>query len=57
MSMSSARDVGGRREGLISARYAEDRVTIQHPVRGSLTLDCDMLTIEDGDLRAILFTT
>lgn len=31
-------------------------MTIDHPVVGEITADCDLLTFRDGDLRAIVFT-
>ncbi|WP_232324000.1 helix-turn-helix domain-containing protein [Catenuloplanes japonicus] len=37
-------------------RYYDDRVTIHHPVVGDFTVDCDILAIHDGDLRAVVFT-
>lgn len=37
-------------------RYYDDRVTVHHPVVGDFTVDCDIVAIHDGDLRAIVFT-
>jgi transcriptional regulator with XRE-family HTH domain len=39
-----------------AVRYHDDQVTIDHPVVGEFTADCDLLTFRDGDLRAIVFT-
>lgn len=38
------------------ARHASSRKTILHPQVGPLTLDCDVLTVEGSDLRAVLYT-
>ncbi len=39
-----------------TARYQDDRGTLRHPDTGDVTLDCDILTIHDGDLRALVFS-
>jgi transcriptional regulator with XRE-family HTH domain len=39
-----------------SGRYHPDRITIQRPSRSPLQLDKDVLTIEPGDLRVVVFT-
>lgn len=38
------------------AAHRSDRKTIDHPVVGPLTLDCDILSTEGGDLRIIVYT-
>jgi len=35
---------------------AATRKTVVHPVHGPITVDCDMLTIDDGDLRILLYS-
>ncbi|MFC0038651.1 helix-turn-helix transcriptional regulator [Actinomadura rayongensis] len=37
-------------------RYAVSRKTVQHPLVGAITLDCDMLHVENGDLNVIVYT-
>ncbi|MDR7277118.1 helix-turn-helix domain-containing protein [Catenuloplanes atrovinosus] len=32
------------------------RLTTRHPVVGELTVDCDIMTIHEGDLRAVVYT-
>ncbi|MFG1609931.1 helix-turn-helix domain-containing protein [Actinoplanes sp. NPDC049265] len=32
------------------------RLTTRHPVVGEITLDCDIMTIHEGDLRAVVYT-
>jgi transcriptional regulator with XRE-family HTH domain len=39
-----------------TTRYQDDRVIIDHPAAGDIAVDCDILTIRDGDLRAVVFT-
>lgn len=51
-----------------SARFAElwnagvvrphlsDRKTVEHPVLGAVTLDCDVLTVPGADLRIVVYT-
>lgn len=35
---------------------APTRKTVRHPELGPITLDCDVLTIEGGDLRIVLYS-
>ncbi|WP_216897816.1 helix-turn-helix domain-containing protein [Nocardia alni] len=44
----SSADTGG---------YHPDRITIRHPDRAPVLLDKDVMTIEPGDLRVVVFTT
>lgn len=37
-------------------RFASERKTINHPHVGSITLDCDVLTSGDNDLRIVIYT-
>lgn len=37
-------------------RHAEDRKTIRHPVIGELSVDCDVLTDGDTDLKVVAYT-
>ncbi|MET4781367.1 helix-turn-helix transcriptional regulator [Glaciihabitans sp. UYNi722] len=39
----------------VAARHS-DRKTFRHPTVGSLTLDCDVLTVPDSDLRIIAYS-
>lgn len=32
------------------------RLTTRHPVAGEFTVDCDIMTIHEGDLRAVVYT-
>lgn len=32
------------------------RLTTRHPAVGEITLDCDIMTIHEGDLRAVVYT-
>lgn len=41
--------------GAVSRREAA-RKTIDHPQLGSLTLDCDVLTVAGSDLRIMIYT-
>ncbi|WP_030546913.1 helix-turn-helix domain-containing protein [Streptomyces albus] len=43
-------------EGRADAPVREERVTVRHPDMGDILVDCDTLSIDDGDLRFILFT-
>ena len=38
------------------ARRSASRKTILHPEVGAITLDCDVLTVRDSDLRLIVYT-
>jgi transcriptional regulator with XRE-family HTH domain len=38
------------------ARRASSRKTFQHPEVGLVTLDCDVLTVQDSDLRLVVYT-
>ncbi|MDH6622734.1 transcriptional regulator with XRE-family HTH domain [Streptomyces sp. LBL] len=40
----------------VDTRYQDDQVTIHHPDAGDITVDCDIMTIHEGDLRAVVFT-
>ncbi|MEV1199486.1 helix-turn-helix domain-containing protein [Microbispora rosea] len=37
-------------------RHAEDRKTIRHPVIGDITVDCDVLSDPDNDLKIVVYT-
>ncbi|MEF9907179.1 helix-turn-helix transcriptional regulator [Streptomyces sp. P9-A2] len=37
-------------------RHAEDRKTIRHPVIGEVSVDCDVLTDGDTDLKVVAYT-
>ncbi|POM27778.1 hypothetical protein BTM25_21990 [Actinomadura rubteroloni] len=37
-------------------RYAVSQKTVHHPLAGAITLDCDMLHVENGDLNVIVYT-
>lgn len=39
------------------ARHQEDRKTIHHPDVGTITLDCDVLTVHGSDPRLVVLTT
>lgn len=36
--------------------HMSDRKTVQHPVVGDVTLDCDILTVPGADLRIVIYT-
>lgn len=36
--------------------HVSDRKTIRHPVVGTLTLDCDTLTVPGNDLKVVAYT-
>jgi transcriptional regulator with XRE-family HTH domain len=38
------------------ASYELGEKTVVHPVLGRLTLDCDVFTLQEGDLRVVVFT-
>ncbi|MBL7253436.1 MmyB family transcriptional regulator [Paractinoplanes lichenicola] len=38
------------------ARHGGQRKTVSHPVAGDVTLDCDVLTVHDADLRLVMLT-
>ena len=40
-----------------TARHGGHRKPVLNPVVGELTLDCDVLTVHDSDLRVVVFTT
>ncbi|MET9038143.1 helix-turn-helix domain-containing protein [Streptomyces mirabilis] len=40
----------------VDTRYQDDQVTIRHPDAGDITVDYDIMTIHEGDLRAVVFT-
>jgi transcriptional regulator with XRE-family HTH domain len=39
-----------------TSRHDDDQVIMTVPGVGDITMDCDLLTVRDGDLRAIVFT-
>jgi len=43
-------------EGAV-ATHSEDRKTVRHPAVGSITVDCDILTDTDTDLKVVIYTT
>jgi hypothetical protein len=43
------------REGAIGG-HREERKTIQHPQAGDITIDCDVLTDSDTDLKIVAYT-
>lgn len=42
--------------GYLAPAAALSRKTISHPLLGSITLDCDVLTIDGSDLRIVLYS-
>ncbi|GIJ47517.1 transcriptional regulator [Virgisporangium aliadipatigenens] len=40
-----------------AVRFFDDQVLINHPDVGNLQVDCDILTVHEGDLRALVFST
>ena len=38
------------------AEHVADRKTIEHPVVGRITVDCDVLTVAGSDLRLVVYT-
>lgn len=43
------------RDGAV-ARHTEDRKTIRHPDIGDITVDCDVLSDSDTDLKIVIYT-
>jgi len=43
------------REGDV-AQHAQDRKTIEHPIAGEITVDCDVLSSGDTDLAIVALT-
>ena len=43
------------RDGAVG-EHAEDRKTIEHPVAGDITVDCDVLSAGDTDLKIVVLT-
>jgi transcriptional regulator with XRE-family HTH domain len=43
------------RDGAVG-EHAEDRKTIEHPIVGDITVDCDVLTAGDTDLKIVTLT-
>jgi transcriptional regulator with XRE-family HTH domain len=43
------------RDGTVG-RHAEDRKTIRHPGIGDITVDCDVLSDSDTDLKIVIYT-
>src|SRR6266536_3039242 len=41
----------------VDTRDRDYQVTIRHPDAGDITVDCDIMTIHEGDLRAVVYTT
>jgi hypothetical protein len=37
-------------------RHTEDRKTIRHPDIGDITVDCDVLSDSDTDLKIVIYT-
>lgn len=37
-------------------RFRDHQVRVPHPDVGDITVDCDILTIHEGDLRAVVYT-
>jgi transcriptional regulator with XRE-family HTH domain len=54
------RAVSGRFDALWSAGgvrpHASARKTIEHPEIGEITLDCDVVTVPDSDVRVVVYT-
>ena len=42
--------------GAVGRHEATERKTIDHPQAGTLTLDCDVLTVQGSDLRIMIYT-
>jgi hypothetical protein len=42
--------------GAVGRHQATERKTIDHPRAGTLTLDCDVLTVRGSDLRIMIYT-
>jgi transcriptional regulator with XRE-family HTH domain len=42
--------------GAVGRHQATERKTIDHPQAGTLTLDCDVLTVRGSDLRIMIYT-
>ena len=42
--------------GAVGRHEATERKTIDHPQAGTLTLDCDVLTVRGSDLRIMIYT-
>ncbi|NUR86759.1 MAG: transcriptional regulator, partial [Nonomuraea sp.] len=40
----------------VVGRHEATRKTIDHPLAGALTLDCDILSVASGDLRLLIYT-
>ena len=40
----------------VDTHHRDYQVTVQHPDAGPITVDCDILTIHEGDLRAVIYT-
>lgn len=40
----------------VTGFHESDRKTIEHPELGSITLDCDVLTVPGSDLRIVVYT-
>ncbi len=40
----------------VDTRHRDCQVTVRHPDAGDVTLDCDIMTIHEGDLRAVVYT-
>jgi len=44
------------RDGAVGG-HAEERKTIRHPDIGEITVDCDVLSDSDTDLKIVIYTT
>jgi hypothetical protein len=42
--------------GEMAAAHREDRKTIDHPLVGPVTVDCDTLTAGDNELKIVIWT-
>lgn len=40
----------------VDTRHRDYQVTVHHPDAGDITVDCDLMTIHEGDLRAVVYT-
>lgn len=43
-------------ESHVDTRFLDYQVTVHHPDVGDITVDCDLMTIHEGDLRAVIYT-
>jgi len=40
----------------VVGRLAESRKTVEHPQMGLITLDCDLLRVEENDLHILVYS-